>query len=204
MQLREIYDRNAAYWDSKLYRTVYYGPYVRLFRALQSEGSWGGPVRVLDGGVGAGLLSEALLHAIRRPVALNAIDLSSKLLERAAAKLNRESAQALLAFGDVCRLPYRDEQMDLVISALVLEHVPHPHDAVREMARVLTASGSLVIVATRRGAPDSYFRRKYHYQPYPAALILEWMKAAGLTNVRTRSLSGIARFFAQAYTATKA
>lgn len=130
-------------------------------------------VRVLDCGVGAGLLSEALLHTAGRRIELNGIDVSSKLLAMSAAKFNRQGVQARLAFGDICRLPYRNEQMDLVISGLALEHVPQPVDAVREMVRVLSSRGSLVIVATRRGAPDYYFRRKYHYKPYPAAVALD-------------------------------
>ena len=203
MQLAEIYDRNAAYWDSKLYRAVYYRGYVRLFRALPHDGGLRRPLRVLDCGVGAGLLSEALLNAAGRQIELNGIDLSSKLLAMSKEKFNRQSVQARLAFGDVCRLPYRDEQMDLVISGLVLEHVLQPADAVREMARVLSPGGPLVIVATRRGAPDWYFRKKYHYKPYLAAAVIDWMNTAGLAGVRSRPLSGIARLFAQAYTGRK-
>lgn len=203
MQLAEIYDRNAAYWDSKLYRAVYYAAYVRLFRELQCEGALGRPVRVLDCGVGAGLLSEALLHTTGRRIELNGIDVSSKLLVMSAAKFNRQGVQAQLAIGDICRLPYRNEQMDLVISGLVLEHVPQPVHAMHEMVRVLSPRGPLVIVATRRGAPDYYFRRKYRYKPYPAALVLAWIKAVGLADVRSQPLHGLARFFAQAYTGTK-
>ena len=96
MTLAEVYDRNAGYWDSWLYRAVYYRAYIRLLRMLKRDGALGRPVRVLDCGIGAGLLSEALLH------------------------------------------------------------------------------------------------------------ISDWVKAAGLTNVRAYAFSGIARFFARAYTGTKA
>jgi ubiquinone/menaquinone biosynthesis C-methylase UbiE len=203
MKLAEVYNRNAGYWDSMLYRAVYHGAYIRLLRTILSESTFPVPGRVLDCGIGAGLFSEALLHVAGRRIELNGVDLSSRLLAMSATKFSRLGANARLAFGDILRLPYRNGQMDLVISALVLEHVRHPLDAVREMVRVLRHGGPLVIIATRRGAPDYYFRSKYGYKPYPAAEILDWLNAAGLVDVRSRTLPGIARFFAQACTGTK-
>jgi ubiquinone/menaquinone biosynthesis C-methylase UbiE len=160
-------------------------------------------VHVLDCGIGAGLLSEALLHIADWQIDLNGVDLSSNLLAMSAAKFNCQGAQARLVFSDVCRLPYRNEQMDLVMSGLVLEHVAQPLDAVREMARVLRQRGPLALVATRRGAPDHYFRWKYRYRPYRAEAVSDWMKAAGLTEVRAHPFSGFARFFARAYIGLK-
>ena len=203
MTLAEVYDRNAGYWDSWLYRAVYYRAYIRLLRMLKRDGALGRPVRVLDCGIGAGLLSEALLHIADWQMELNGVDLSSNLLTMSAAKFNGQGVHARLALSDICRLPYRNEQMDLVMSGLVLEHVAQPVDAVREMARVLRHRGPLVLVATRRGAPDHYFRRKYRYRPYRAEVISDWVKAAGLTSVRAYPFSGIARFFARAYIGMK-
>jgi demethylmenaquinone methyltransferase/2-methoxy-6-polyprenyl-1,4-benzoquinol methylase len=204
MKLAEVYNRNAAYWDSRLYRSVYYSAYIRLFRALQREGSLRQRLQVLDCGIGAGLLSEALLRIAGYGIELNGVDVSSNLLAISAAKFNRQGVYARLAFGDIRRLPYGNEKLDLVISGLVLEHVAQPLDGLREMVRVLRRDGPLVVVATRRGAPDFYFRRKYRYRPYPEADIVDWMKAAGIANVRVRRLYGIAGIFARAYTGTKA
>jgi demethylmenaquinone methyltransferase/2-methoxy-6-polyprenyl-1,4-benzoquinol methylase len=204
MRLVEVYDRNAGYWDSWLYRKAYLGAYADLFRALIREGVLGRPARVLDCGAGAGLFSESLLDVADWPIELHGVDLSSKLLGIAKAKSDRRGAGAELAAGDITRLPYRNGQMDLVLSALVLEHVPHPVDAVREMMRVLRSGRLLALVATRRGAPDHFFRVKYRYRPYSKAAVLAWMRQAGLVAVQPRSLSGIARFFARAYTGVKA
>jgi ubiquinone/menaquinone biosynthesis C-methylase UbiE len=202
MTLADVYDRNAWYWDSWQYRAIYYRAYIRLLRILKRDGALRWPVRVLDCGIGAGVLSEALLHIADWQMKLNGVDLSSNLLAMSAAKFNGQRVRARLVLSDVCRLPYRDDQMDLVMSGLVLEHVAQPEDAVREMARVLRR-GPLLLVATRRGAPDHYFRRKYGYRPYRAADIAAWVKAAGLTDVRAYPLSGIARFFARAYIGMK-
>jgi demethylmenaquinone methyltransferase/2-methoxy-6-polyprenyl-1,4-benzoquinol methylase len=199
MELSDIYDRNAGYWDSKLYRMAYAGAYTRLLRSLAHDQCIKGPIRVLDCGVGAGLFSEALLNAITSPVELNGVDISEQLLSMAKSKFRGRGVLARLAFADICHLPYRDEDMDLVLSALVLEHVADPMHAVRELARVLRHGRPLVIVATRRGAPDHYFRRKYRYEPYANSEILGWLRQAGLEQISCRPLSGIARFFARAY-----
>jgi demethylmenaquinone methyltransferase/2-methoxy-6-polyprenyl-1,4-benzoquinol methylase len=160
-------------------------------------------MRALDCGIGAGLLSEALLQVAAPPIELHGVDLSSNLLAMSKVKFNRRGARARLAFADIRHLPYNKDQFELVVSGLVLEHVAQPLDAVREMARALRPDGTLVIVATRRGAPDFYFRRKYRYRPWSGSAIVDWMTTAGLANVRARPLSGIARFFARAYTGTK-
>jgi ubiquinone/menaquinone biosynthesis C-methylase UbiE len=203
MELAGVYDQNAGYWDSRVYRTVYHRAYIRMLRSLQHAGVLGRPMRVLDCGIGAGLLSEALLDIADWRLDLNGIDRSSKLLAMAASKFNRRGVRARLAISDVCNLPYRGEEMDLVLSGLVLEHISQPVDAVREMARVLRHGALLVLTATRRGAPDHYFRWKYQYRPYRKVALLSWMKAAGLAEVRAYPLSGIARFFARAYAGMK-
>jgi demethylmenaquinone methyltransferase/2-methoxy-6-polyprenyl-1,4-benzoquinol methylase len=204
MQLVEVYDRNAAYWDSKLYRAVYHGAYVQLFRTLKRTGSLRTPADVLDCGIGAGLFSESFLDAADGPAVINGIDLSSKLLEMTRLKFHRRGVRARLAAGDICQMPYPNEAMQLVISALVLEHVVQPGDAVREMTRVVRHRGLLVIVATRRGAPDHFFRLKYRYKPYRERAILQWMEEAGLKDVKPYTLSGLARFFARGYVGVKA
>jgi demethylmenaquinone methyltransferase/2-methoxy-6-polyprenyl-1,4-benzoquinol methylase len=121
----------------------------------------------------------------------------------ARSKLSSYGIDARLAFADVSKLPYRDEAMDLVMTALVLEHVPEPPVALREMVRVLRHAGPLIIVATRSGAPDHYFRWKYRYRPFPASSILRWMAESGLEGVTPYELTGIARLFARAYVGVK-
>lgn len=204
MSLAELYNRNAGYWDSTLYRSAYHGAYVRLLKRFSNGRIIGHLQRVLDCGVGAGLLAESLINSGERPLALYGVDLSSSLLGMARWKLRSLGIDARLAFADVTNLPYRDGAMDLVMSALVLEHVPDPQLAMREMVRVLGHARPLILVATRSGAPDHYFRWKYGYRPYPASCILRWMTDSGLERVRPYELTGIARLFARAYVGVKA
>jgi ubiquinone/menaquinone biosynthesis C-methylase UbiE len=118
---------------------------------------------------------------------LNGVDLSANLLAMSRTKFHRIDICARLAFADIRHLPYPNEQFDLAVSGLVLEHVAQPLEAVREMARVLRGGGTLVVVATRSGAPDFHFRWKYRYTPYSEGAVVDWMKTAGLANVQVRS-----------------
>ena len=50
-------------------------------------------------------------------------------------------------FADIARLPFPDSSFDLVLAIEVLEHVPDPAAAIRELARL--ATGSLVLSVPR-------------------------------------------------------
>lgn len=48
-------------------------------------------------------------------------------------------------FGDATRLPFADRSIDLVVGLEVLEHVPQPDRALRELARVCAGSAVLSV-----------------------------------------------------------
>ena len=47
--------------------------------------------------------------------------------------------------GDIHNLPFKDESIDAIICKAVLEHVPEPQKAVREMYRVLRKGGKIFV-----------------------------------------------------------
>ncbi len=63
------------------------------------------------------------------------------------------------------QLPFADEAFDTVVSTEVLEHVPEPAVALREMRRVAKASGHLVLTTPmywpRHEAPYDFYRYSY-------------------------------------------
>lgn len=47
--------------------------------------------------------------------------------------------------GDILNLPFRDESADAIICNAVLEHVPEPQKAIKEMYRVLREGGKIFV-----------------------------------------------------------
>lgn len=94
--------------------------------------------RVLDVAAGTGRLSEALLEAGHRPVAL---DFSWEMLAAGA-------AQRDLAWvnGDGTRLPFPDGVFDGVTIGFGLRNLPDPARGLAEMARVVRPGGRLVVL----------------------------------------------------------
>ena len=64
--------------------------------------------------------------------------------------------------GDVEHLPFKDGSAHTILCAQVLEHVPHPHLALKEMCRVLKKGGKLILTVPHLSriheAPHDYFR----------------------------------------------
>jgi SAM-dependent methyltransferase len=64
--------------------------------------------------------------------------------------------------GHVEHLPFGDEVADTVLCTQVLEHVPHPQIALKEMWRVLKKGGKIIVTAPHLSriheAPHDYFR----------------------------------------------
>lgn len=90
----------------------------------------------LDVGCGTGALSEAVLGSVN-PAAVVGIDSSAGYVADARTRLADRRARFMVA--DAHRLPIADARIDAVVSGLVLNFVPDPAQAVREMARVARA-----------------------------------------------------------------
>jgi SAM-dependent methyltransferase len=90
--------------------------------------------RVLDAGCGTGSLTLALA-AHPNLAAIEALDFEQNFV--AALRQRLADSRIRAQQGDVCALPYGDEEFDGVYSLLVLHFVSDPHRAVREMRRVL-------------------------------------------------------------------
>jgi len=64
--------------------------------------------------------------------------------------------------ADICRLPFRDNSVDMVINEFVIEHTKHPDEIVSEIYRVLRPNGLIYIaapfVASFHSSPNDYYR----------------------------------------------
>ena len=97
--------------------------------------------RLLDIGCGTGALLERLCgqHAAAQ---LAGVDPVAEMLAVARRRLPPD---ILLRQGWAERLPFGDEQFDVVLSCNVFHYIRQPAAALREMSRVLSPGGRLVI-----------------------------------------------------------
>jgi ubiquinone/menaquinone biosynthesis C-methylase UbiE len=80
------------------------------------------------------------------------IDISPKMLERAARKAAAYSGTIELRKMDVCNLEFADSTFDTVATAFTLCSVPKPVSGLRELRRVLKPDGQLIMIEHVRSA----------------------------------------------------
>ena len=140
----DVYDEVAPYYSSyRRWWTALVGGGVerRLRRALRAALRPG--IGVLDAGGGTGAIARAVLQA--EPTArVTLLDRSEGMLDEARGLRVRRMR------GDIAALPFRDGSFDVVTAAWVLETLPDPARAVRELLRVLAPDGQLLAVFSAR------------------------------------------------------
>jgi len=102
--------------------------------------------RVLDVGCGTGTLGLAAKRRVGAKGQVHGIDPSKEMIARARAKANRKSVAIVFDIASAQKLPFPDASFDVVLSSLMLHHLPDREQAVAEMRRVLTPSGRLMVV----------------------------------------------------------
>ena len=99
-------------------------------------------LRWLDVGCGTGALSGGILAAAA-PASVTGIDPSAGFLELARAQLPEDRVG--FETGEAQALPLGDGTVDVAVSGLVLNFVPDPPRAVREMMRVVRPGGTVAL-----------------------------------------------------------
>jgi len=158
--------------------------------------------RWLDVGCGTGALSESIL-ALAEPASVQGVDPSAD--DVAHARARGHDARAGFGIGDAMTLPFGAGTFDVAASGLVLNFVPEPAVAVREMARV-TRPGATVAAYVWDYAGEMQLLR--HFWNAAAALdpaaaeldegvrfsmcrprpLLQLFEAAGLRDVEARAI----------------
>lgn len=140
--LARLYDDTSESWAhlSRRFRreTAYREP---LFASGVAEALVGPEARVLDCRIGSGSLSQALASITTDSPEHHRIDTSGGMLAAADAELRRAGVSARLRQSDIQTIPYPDHTFDVAMTAHVLEHLPEPDVALRQMLRVLKSGG---------------------------------------------------------------
>jgi SAM-dependent methyltransferase len=133
--------------------------------------------RILDAGAGTTAYAPVLLKLASEYISLDISD------ERAKPRI----------VGSLLALPFSDGSFDTVFCSQVLEHVPEPKIALRELQRILVPGGVLILTAPHlaylHNEPHDYFRFTRHGLAHLCI-------AAGLQVEEIRPAGGLLSFLA--------
>jgi ubiquinone/menaquinone biosynthesis C-methylase UbiE len=103
---------------------------------------------VLDVGCGTGTLAIAAKQRVGQAGLVCGVDASPEMIGRATKKARRANADVAFVEGVVEALPYPDAQFDVLLSTLMLHHLPRKarRDLMREVRRVLKPGGRVLVV----------------------------------------------------------
>ncbi|HEY1478836.1 MAG TPA: class I SAM-dependent methyltransferase [Gaiellales bacterium] len=196
-------------WDGGEEYEAYVGRWSRrvaelflAWLALPSGRAW------VDVGCGTGALTSAIV-SLADPASVLAIDRSRELVENARHRL--DDPRVTFALGDAAALPLADEHADAVVSGLVLNFLPDPLAALRELRRVARPGGVVAVYvwdyAEGMQPIRAFWDAAMELDPSAAALdeavrfprcdprsLERQLGAAGMTDVSTRSIEIETRF----------
>lgn len=102
---------------------------------------------VLDVGCGTGTLAMEVARRVGRAGHVTGIDPGTQQIARARSKAARRNLPIEFQSGVIEQLPFPDQTFDVVLSTLMMHHLPAPlkRQGLAEIARVLKPGGRLVI-----------------------------------------------------------
>ncbi|MFQ5706686.1 MAG: class I SAM-dependent methyltransferase [bacterium] len=123
--------------------------------------------RILDLGCGDGGAAFALAAKGAR---LTALDFNPVRIQKLKQQTAANDHDLTILTGDAHGLPFRTATFDAVILQDVLEHLPHPEQAVAELARVLKPNGYVYLSTPNRWSPLNFLSDPHWNLPLLAAL----------------------------------
>ena len=139
---------------------------------------------VLDVGCGTGTLAIVAKRRVGPNGSIYGVDASAEMIDRAKRKARRGGVDVSFRNGVVEALPYPDASFDVVLSTLMLHHLPRKarQECAREIRRVLKPGGRVLIVDFGTGEHGTksligHFHRHGHVE---LSDIVELLTGAGL------------------------
>ncbi|GAB5509211.1 MAG: hypothetical protein Rhims3KO_06120 [Hyphomicrobiales bacterium] len=184
--LASQYDAVSRNWQQMTRR---YGLGAAYRRPLVASGAGaalgevGSQATVLDCGIGSGALAIALSSILPESPKFCGIDLSGEMLARADVEMRRVGLTSELTQADILSIPYADASFDFVMAAHVLEHLPEPLCALKEMVRVLKPGGILFVCLTRRSKFGAFIQMWWRTWAITEQQGVAWLQVCRLKDI---------------------
>jgi len=143
---------------------------------------------VLDIGCGTGTLAIAAAGHVGPQGSVSGIDASTEMIARARRKAAKAGVGVVFELAPAERLPFSDGRFDLVLSTLMLHHLPRNtrQQCAREVRRVLKPGGRILVVDFGRPQARHGLLAHFHRHGHVAVEDVEAVLAdAGLDVIRS-------------------
>jgi ubiquinone/menaquinone biosynthesis C-methylase UbiE len=134
---------------------------------------------VLDVGCGTGSLAIVAKQRVGPTGQVHGIDASPEMVSRASRKARKRGTDVTFQEAIAEALPFPDDQFDVVLSTVMLHHLPRPARAacMREMRRVAKPGGRVLLVDFAAPSREhrglmSHFHRHGHTKPEDLVALL--------------------------------
>lgn len=107
----------------------------------------------------------------------------------------RKGYSKIDVISDICNIPLPASSVDVVLCTEVIEHVPEPIAAVKEMGRLLRPGGLLLLSAPLR---SGLHQEPYHfYGGYTPHWYRKHLTAAGFKGIEVKAVGGLLKAYAE-------
>ncbi len=138
-----------------------------------------GSRRILDVGSGAGQITKHLIKYAHSDAQITCCDLSPEMLRRAKLRITSRVPRFLAA--DLSHLPFADGSFDCVTCGYVIEHLPDVRAGLREVARVLSPGGRMLLLATEDSFSGAWTSRLFCCRTYNRDELQNTCEGVGLS-----------------------
>lgn len=183
------YDLHGWFFDTVWFR----GQRRALLRRTAALADVRPDEQVLDVGCGTGTLALEVARGVGRLGSggrVAGIDPGEEQIARARAKAARRRMPVEFRVGVIEQLPFPDETFDVVLSTLMMHHLPEgvQRQGLAEIARVLKPGGRLVIADFKRKQERQGRARRFHAGGSSAQHLAALVREAGFARVETEEM----------------